>query len=69
MTFLEARSNVICYYDPALHTLNTNMDTITPDSETGGNTHNKYQLNLIQHLNQNIQLQDTNMSGRAQFDI
>ena len=47
----EARSNVICYYDPALHTLNTNMDTITPDSETGGNTHNKYQLYLIKRSN------------------
>ena len=63
----------MCYYDHALHTQNTNMDTITPDSDTGYNTHNKYkyQLNLIQHLNQNkyIQLQDTHMSGRADFDL
>ena len=25
----------MCYYDHALHTQNTNMDTITPDSGTG----------------------------------
>ena len=25
----------MCYYDHALHTQNTNMDTITPDSDTG----------------------------------
>ena len=36
------------------------------------NTHNnkyKYQLNLIQRLNQNIQLQNASMSGRAELDL